>query len=1097
MKFKIPLTAFLLTVLLQWGTGVCAQDTMQTVTLSRKNASLQSLLKEINEQTGIGYLYESRWLARSVKVTIKVKNEPIISVLDKCFAEQPFSYVFSGHSITFVERTISDRNIDSSIIVTGTITNQRKGPLPGAYVMIKDMLVGTTTDSAGHFEIVVPGLQSLLEISFVGYNPQTIRIDNKQPLLIVLAEKPTYLEEVITQGYTTTQRKMSLATITKIKYEEINRQPVNNPLGTLQGRVPGLLVTQKSGLPGSGYSFLARGQRSIGISADNLPSNSPLFIIDGIPFLNSSEVMTQRTGIISAFSPFSTINPADIESIEVLKDANATSIYGSLGANGVILITTRKPNAGKPSIDINMYTGFGKITRSLDFMTTKEYVEMRREALMNDGETATPLNSPDLFWDTTRYINWPEKLIGGTAHVSNAHIRMSGGSATTQVSGSIGYNKESTVFPGDFYKSLLSASLQVIHQQSKKLDIVYSTSYGFDKNYFPSRDLTQYISSLPNMAPPYGPNGALVFREDEVSTGNPMQFVHQPVQVSMERITGSVKLNYKFFPWLHAKANLGYNSLTTTEHIRIPMTSQDPDLLPTPSRLAVFAGSKMKSLIAEPQLEFIQNTFTKGKIKALIGTSFRDQTGTSNTVTGSGYTNDENMGSIAAAASILASNEKRQYRLHSIYGLLNYVWDNKYLTEVTARRDGSSRFGPDRQFANFASFAAGWIFSNEKFFQDAFPIISFGKLRISYGTTGNDQIGDYQFLDTWISTQYPYPNQTSPGVRPVRLYNNDYQWELQKSTDIGLDIGLLNDKVFISSVWNQGHTSNQLISYSLPGQAGFGGVLRNFPAVVQNRNIEFQVKTILADKQNFKWNTNFNISLQRNKLIKFPGLESTAYGRIFRIGQPLNLKLGYLSDGVDPATGVYKILYPDGTPIDIPNTLPTEKDRVIIGSFDPKFFGGFENSMQYKNWRFDLHFYFVKQQGFNQITSQSIPAGFLPYNQPRDVLNNWQKPGENASYQLYTQNSSSPAYYAAFYYSQSSAIISDASFIRLKNLSVSYNLRYEWIRKLKMSSCNLYVHAQNLLTLTSYKGNDPENGTINQAGLPPLKMVTFGIQASL
>lgn len=1092
------LTAILvLTACLQLAAVVCHAQ-KQTISLSFKEAPLQAVMTEIRTQTGLDFLYDVEWLKLAKPVTIEMKDASVDAVLDSCFSNQPFTYARSGSIITIISRSLLQKPMappKNIMDVTGKVINMNGSPLEGATVTVKGTTTGTTTNAAGDFILKEVSKQEMLEITYVGYLPQEVKVNKINNAAIRMEVNPLSLDAVVTTGYTMNTKRYTLGTSTKINSTEISNQPVNNPLAVMQGKVPGMVVTQRGGLPGSGFNVQIRGQRSIGTTPGVLPPNSPLFVIDGVPFLTSAETLTQRSQIV-ANSPFSTINPADIESIEILKDANATSIYGSLGANGVVLITTKRARVGKTTVDIKMYTGWGKVARSLEYMNTEQYIQMRKEALANDGETPTTLNAPDLMlWNTNRYIDWKNKLIGGSSHLSNAHIRLSGGTATTQFTASIGLNKETTVFPGDFSKTLISSSMQVSHtSENKRLEAIVTASYGSDKSKLMSQDPTFTIDLVsPNSPAPLDSLGKLVFRENSVSFLNPYSYFYQPYDFLMERLTSSVKINYKLFSWLHVRTNLGYSIITGDEYKALPMASQDPLLNPTGE--AAFGQSKSRNWIVEPQLEFTQSLFgEKNKLKAIAGTSFREQISKYYLNLGTGYTNDAVLGTLNGAAVVAPSNESKLYRIQSLYGLINYTWDYKYLIEFTGRRDGSSRFGPKKQFGYFGSVAAGWIFSNEKFIQNSLRFISYGKLRVSYGSTGNDQIGDYEFFDTWVRTQYPYQ---VPSYRPNRLYNNEYKWERHNSIDVSLDLRFLNDKILLSAVWNQTTTNNQLTSYQLPSQTGFTSVLKNFPGSVGNRNMEIELSTNNISRNNFKWTTSLNLAIHKNQLLYFPGLSSSSYHTDYMINKPLSLRWAYRTTGVNPVTGVYRILDINKNVINFPNSAPTTVDLVPVGSHAPNYYGGLQNSFHYNNWKLDFMFQFAKQKGLNNVISQALYAGFASFNMPVTLLNRWQKPGDASPYQRYTQDAGSDAFMAAYYYSSSEAIVTDASFIRLKNLSLSYSLPYDWMKKMKMNSCNVFIQGQNLLTITSYKGgHDPESGTVNPLGLPPLKLFVFGIQAS-
>lgn len=1068
----------------------------QTVTLSHKDAALETVIIDIRNQTGYNFLYDIEWLKYAKPVTIEMKDASILAVLDSCFSGQPFTYAVTGSIITIISKNLFQKPISPPKTFQGRVTTMDGVPLEGAYVTVKGTQIRTTTDITGGFQLMDIDRNAVLEVSHITYITQLIRA-NRNPILIKLEINPRSLDAVVATNYATTVRRVSLASSDKISSEEINSAPVSNPLALFAGRVPGVTAVQQSGLPGSGFNIQIRGQKSIGKKSGALPANSPLFVIDGVPFLTSSESLMQKS-LIAANSPFSTINPEDIESIEILKDANSTSIYGSLGANGVVLITTKKPKPGKTNIDVKMSTGWGKVTRKLHYMNTEQYLGMRHEALANDGMLPNSNFDRDLLaWDQNKYIDWPETLIGGTSNMSNAHIRLSGGTDNTQFTASVGYNKETTVFPGDFGKSLISLNLQIFHtSEDKKLEIIFANSYGYDKSKLTVTDVTATLDfAAPNVPETKNQRGALVFRENGFWFANPYVPLYKPLNFITNRLTSSIKLNYKIFSWLHFKSNVGFNSIIGDEYFAEPRASLDS--MTSPTATASWGQGRSKNWLVEPQLEFNKEIKGKHRIKSVIGTSLRSQANGSYLNVGMGYLNDNLLGSIDNAPIKLSSDDNKKYRLQSLYGLINYNFDGRYVIEGTGRRDGSSRFGPDRQFGNFYSVSAGWIFSNEKFIKNSLPFLSYGKLRASYGTTGNDQIGDYEFLDAWTNTTYPYiPTYT--GYVPVKLYNNDFRWEIHKSLDISLDLAFLDERIFFSAVYNQTTTNNQLIQYPLPSQTGFNFVLRNSSASVGNKNFEMELSSINVSKDHFKWNTSVNLTLSKNKLLSFPDLTASTYKNYLVVGQPLDIFMGYRTAGVDPTTGVYRILDRNGNVMDLSMGPPSsDSDKVAIGNFAPRAYGGLYNGIQYRNWKLDVLFQFVKQKGRNHNVVRAQYAGAGQANMPVQLLDRWQKPGDQATYQRYSQDGASEAAIAAFLYTSSDALITDASFIRLKTLSLSYSLPYKWMKKINFKSCNLFVQGQNLLTITSYNGNnDPENGNINVTGLPPLRIINVGIQAS-
>lgn len=1059
----------------------------QTITLSLKDASLQKAFREIKIQTGYSFVYTTEQIKKSNPVSIHIKDASLNEVLDICFTNQPLTFVIDKKYIIVKDKPgQTNTQLEKiGIDITGKIFNEQNEPVIGATVAVKGSNIAAATDSKGEFGFANLRPEDILTISSIGYQSMEIPIGGRTRIMIRLQPFVAILDETIIKGYYTTSKRLNTGSVSKVNAEKISSQPVSNPLAALEGRVPGLQVTQANGLPGSNFTVRIRGQNSI------QNGNSPLYIIDGVPFLNDAEKLTQRDGI-NANSPFNSINPNDIESIEVLKDADATSIYGSRGANGVILITTKKGKAGKTSVDINYYSGWGKVTRTMNYLNTRQYLQMRHEAFINDGITPDVSNAPDLLlWDTTRYTDWKKLLIGGTANSANLNVRLSGGNTFTNFSLNANYYKETTVFPGNFADNRGDVNFSFSHSSpDKKFKTTFSTSYSYDKSNLTREDFTTFIINPPNMYRPYDSLGKLIWSEGGYSAGNPLSILLQKYTGITDRLTSSVILSYTLSPSLTIKTNLGYNYIDFDETSIFPIKAQNPQYNPRGS--ASFGNNYSRTWIIEPQIEFNHGFGKKGNFSFLVGTTWQENQGKSNIVDATGYTNDDLLYSIAGAANKISSNSYNQYNYEALFGRVNYNWDNKYLINLTGRRDGSSRFGPNKQFANFGAIGLGWIFSDEDIIHKALPFLNFGKLRSSYGITGNDQIGNYQYLDTWSNTQYPYQGQ--PGLLPSRLFNPDYTWEENRKLEVATELGFIKNRILLTVNWFLNKSANQIIRYSLPSQAGgnpaINGtfILRNFPGVVQNEGWEMDLNTTNIKKTNFSWNTSFNLTIPRNKLLKFPNLSSSSYAYNYIIGKSLNIIYQYHYLGVDPQTGIYKL-----EDINHDNQLD-EKDYVYGGTTDPKFYGGFENSFQYKGWQLDFLFQFIKQKGIDPIFSSFTANGSLT-NVPVEVLNHWVKPGDIKPYEQYTEDFNNPAYYpATFDVAASDAVLTDASFIRLKNLSISYSLQAKYLKKVKMEKCRFYFQGQNLMTFTKFKGSDPESQT--PTSLPPLKMFTTGIQVT-
>ncbi|HTI09223.1 MAG TPA: SusC/RagA family TonB-linked outer membrane protein [Puia sp.] len=964
-------------------------------------------------------------------------------------------------------------------ILHGRVVDENGKPFSGAAVVVKETSKRTVTGSKGRFTIQASAGQTLV-ISGAGYDDREVVIGAGQmPAIEMELNLASLLNTVIVnKGYYTTTQKLNTGNVSTIKSFEIAEQPVGNLLAALEGRAPGVIVTQSNGLPGAAYSVQIRGQNSI------LSGNEPLYLVDGVPFTNTSISL----GAISANglqSPFNSINPGDIESIEILKDADATAIYGSRGANGVVLISTKKGRIGKTKLDINVYTGAGKTTRTINLLNTQQYIQMRREAFANDNIQPDLTNAPDLTaWNGTRNTDWKKLLIGGTAQTTDVQASMSGGNAQTQFLFGAGYHKETTVFPGNLSDGRGSIHFNFTHNTpDNKFKMVFTTSYSSDKNNLIGQDLTGFIRLSPNAPVPYDAAGKLNWSEGGADYSNPMASLMQRSDAVAENLLSNLVLRYQLLPGLSLKADLGYNNMQLMQTFIYPGASLNP--LYNFNGFAQYSDNHFSSWIAEPQAEY-RNSWGKGKLEVLAGTTFQ-QTKTDGSIAyASNFSSDALLQSPSAAGETFLINNNTLYHYQAVFGRISFNWGDKYLLNLTGRRDGSSRFGPNRQFANFGAIGAAWVFSKEPFIKETFPFLNYGKLRGSIGVTGNDQIGDYKYLNTYSTYGYPYQGQT--GLVPTQLNNPDYSWETNRKSELGLELGFLKDRFVMMASYYDNHSSNQLINSTLPIQTGFSGIIQNLPALVENNGWEFQLNTALVKSRNFAWDVSLNLTIAQNKLLKFPDLANSDYSSRFAIGKPLNMIKLVHQTGVDPQTGVFQFEDKEGHTTSTPS-LPD--DYTVIKDLSPACYGGLSNRLQYKGFSLNVFFQFVKQEGFNYALNNATPGSMT--NQSVDVLSRWRKPGDHTNIQLYTTTDPGSAAYT-YYSSFSDGAVSDASFIRWKNASLSYSFPAKWGGRIKAQGIRLYLQGQNLLTITNYKGGDPE--TKNAATLPPLKTITAGIQVT-
>ncbi|CAA9194667.1 TonB-dependent receptor P26 [Flavobacterium bizetiae] len=957
--------------------------------------------------------------------------------------------------------------------VQGTITDGAS-PLPGVTIAIKNKLKSSTiSDFTGQYSLLVSPSDTLV-VSFMGFKTALVPVNGRTTVNVKLGFDTTTLQEVrVNAGYYSTKQSERTGSISSITSKDIDIQPVTNVLAAMQGRMAGVSITQTTGIPGGNFEIKIRGQNSL-----RAEGNAPLYIIDGVPYASDPIGSAQ----ISTLFPYATgalngINPEQIQSIEVLKDADATSIYGSRGANGVVLITTKKGQKGKTKFTLSASSGAGKVTQFVKMMDTNQYLAMRRRAFANDGITDYPESAYDIngTWDQNRNTNWQKELLGGTSLFTDMQGSVSGGSANTNFYLSGNYHSESTVFPGDFLYKKGGGQFNMNHQsEDQKFKIQFSAGYTLQDNDQPSFDLTTEARTIaPNAPELYNPDGTLNWANS--TWQNPLRNLPAKFESKTHDFLANTMLSYEVLPGLLLKTSMGYTNLRHGETRLNPSTIYDPAFHVGSSSSSLILGSTSRnSWIIEPQLNW-ERAIGNHKLGLLLGGTFQQQSTAQLVESGTGFSSNSLIYNLAAASRIkILTDNAILYKYQAFFGRLNYNWKERYIVNLTARRDGSSRFGPGNQFATFGAIGAAWLFSKESFLTE-FSWLSFGKLRGSYGTTGSDQIGDYQFLDTYATSGVLYGGKS--GLAPSRLYNPNFAWETNRKLELALETGFLQDRIFFTAAWYRNRSSNQLVGIPMPGTTGFSSLQSNLEATVQNAGWEFTLRTVNLSKGAFGWTSSLNLSFSRNKLLRFPGLEGSTYSEKYRLNAPLNITLLYEYTGIDPKTGLYQFrdINNDGK-ISFPD------DKQIVMDLNPQYYGGLQNQLSYKGWSLDFLFQFVKQKNVNY----PVGATGEMYNQPEVTQHAWQQPGDLGPYQIQTAGYNFDALTAGSLYSESTASISDASFIRLKNISLWYDL------PLKQTKCRLMIQGQNLLTFTGYRDGDPEFTSFGS--LPPLRVITAGVQ---
>jgi len=1097
-------TVILIASLLQ----VSAAGFAQKITLNQRNTSLEAVLKEIRKQSGYDYYYDSKILSKDQKVSVSVKDATIDQALKEVLNGLPVVYEIEGKTIsikkkesTFLER-LADRW--ASIDVSGRVVDADGRGLPGASVSVKGKGgKAVSTGANGSFYLKGVEEDATLAVSFIGYVSKEVKVA-KELGDIMLEVSLSKLDEVQVIAYGTTTQRLSTGNVTTIKADVIEKQPVNNPLLALQGRVPGLFIEQATGFAGTGVKVRIQGQNSLNNGSD------PLYIVDGVPYnsqllsgsyADGSQILGNSGGNTYG-NPLSFINPSDIESIDVLKDADATAIYGSRAANGAILITTKKGKAGDTRVSLNLQSGWAKVPRKLDLMNSEQYLEMRREAFVSDGLMVEggPYGDSDLNgnWDNSRNTDWQKELIGGTAGYQDMNTSISGGNERTTFLIGAGYHRETTVFPGNFEDNKGSLHFNINNASAnQKFKVQFSGSYLFDRNLLPNYDLTEPAIRMAPVAPSlYKPNGSINWEPDNAGNStfltNPIGIIFNKYLNKTHNLNSNLILDYQIIPGLYFKTSIGYNSLTSNITNKSLLQSVQPEFLQYNTRATIFGNSTNSSWTIEPQLIYSKN-IGSGKLEGLLGATVLQNNTDVSYVTAFGFSNDLVMDDIMSAPNVRPSATLNSvYKSNALFARINYNLKDKYIINLTGRRDGSSRFGSQRQFHNFGALGAAWIFSQENIVKDKLSFLSFGKIRGSFGTTGSDQIGEYQFLSLYSPLDQAIAYQGIPAYQPNGLSNPYLEWEETRKLQFGLDLGFLKDRVLFNANYYANYSSNQLSNYSLPLTTGFSGITRNQSYRIKNSGWELMLSATNIHSDNFRWTSSINITLPKTLLVDYPDIVKSSAAFTSIIGEPLTSRRVFKFLGVDPATGAYQFADKNGNPTISPND---PLDKTIIVDLAPSFYGGLQNTLTYKEFQLDFMLTFVKQVAENYGLGVGYPGNFNGglRNQPETLLGRWKKPGDVSAIQRVTTGYA--LYQSTEFMKQSDAFWENAAYIRLKNVSLSWKLPSRWCNVMNLRNCNLFIQGQNLWTLTNYSGLDPE--TKSSSTLPALRVVTIGLKVNL
>ncbi len=990
-------------------------------------------------------------------------------------------------------------NAQSRQITGKVVSESEPSGIPFVNVVIKGTTQGTTTDFEGNYSLSISNPDTtVLVFSYVSYVDREIRVGNQTVINVTLEPDTDILEEVVITGYGSEVKGDIIGSITTVSAKDFEDMPVIGMDQALQGQAAGVQVTQSSGTPGGGITVRIRGSTSISAS------NRPLFIVDGVPVEDGALALRSFGG--QNDNALASLNPNDIESLQVLRDASAKAIYGSRAANGVVLITTKRGKSGQTQFNFDVRRGVIDITNKVDLLNADQLLDLQREAVINAGGNADAAGLINGVTDAVD-TDWLDEILRN-AILQEYQLSYSGGTDNTRLFVSGNYRDEEGVQLNNRFQRL-TGSFKLDHRVNNRLDILTNLTLSKTKNDRVKGDnfldgvYSGAIKSLPFYSP-FDEQGNLTGPNSPSYAGfpnfNPVgQAILPRFETHATKILGGVTVRYLLTEDLNltSKISIDYNNVFEDQFE--PSSTAIGGFLPSVggAGYGVYSTGVYTTLIQNNILTW-KRSWNDQNLSVLGGTEVVYRTVRSSNVQGRLFPSDDftyitSSGIVDAGSSFYSQNG-----LVSFISEAKYDFKDKYLFSATLRADGSSRFGEGSRFGVFPAFSAGWRISSESF-MEKFTFVDDLKIRSSIGLTGNERIGDFGFLGTWAASTY----NGVTGTGPASLGNPELQWERTREFNFGIDMALFDSRLQINLDLYDKFTDNLLLNRQLPATTGFGAVTGNV-GNVGNRGVELNISTVNYDGEDLAWRTSINFSRNVNEVIAlsdtlpiFTGYTGSgvAATSIVQEGEPLGSFWGLEFLGVDPATGdaIYEDINGDGT--------INDQDGQIIGTAQPDFIGGITNSVNWKRFDFNL---FVQFSYGNDILNFSnttlLNAGEdIENNQVVAALKRWREPGDITSVPRYERGNT-------FNNRHSSRFIEDGSYLRIKNLTIGYTVPLDFSSKYNLRSMRLYVSATNLLTLTSYTGGDPEVSTLDGSviaqgidffTLPQVRTLMLGLKIGL
>lgn len=1137
MRIQLVLISFFLLILqLQ-----AYESKAQRVTLIANHTSLEDVLKQFVDQTSYDFLYNPELLKKySVPVTIERKNSTMEEALTKIFDNQPnLSYAIDQKTVIIRPKkgnseTTHPTDIKQVLEIKGRIIDSKGEPLPGASVKVKGTATGTVANANGYFSLKSVDSRAILVVSYTGFISQEIPVNGRKEIAVSLVEDRQSLKELVVIGYGTQQKMDLTGSVSQIDMQDVNLAPVSSFTEALAGRAAGVQVSSNDGQPGESQQIIIRGAGSL------TQDNAPLYVVDGFP-LEDFQV--------------SSLNPNDIESITILKDASATAIYGARAANGVVVVETKKGKVGKPTIEINSSLGFQDIRKQMDLMSPYEFVKYQSEInpvhantfYFQDGKTLESYRDVE-------GINWQDEVFR-TALTQIHNISLRGGVNQTKysLSGSI-FDQNSVIINTGFKRN--QGRISIDQGISKKLKVGFIANFSETNSFgIPAststgtNDVSNYLFyNTWGYRPVTGDDTNLLTEEVDEDIIDANQIRINPVLTAENTYRKNIvkNLSANFYTWYNITDDLTFKLTAGTSRRDTRNEAFNNSLTPqgSPQNIANSRGINgsisffgINNWSNENILTYNKTINKHHKINLLAGFSLQ-----STARDGYGYSAqllpNEELGipgfDEGTPSSLTAQDSKST--LASFFNRLNYNYKSKYLFTATFRGDGSSKFSVGNRWGYFPSGAFAWNMVKENFMKPL-RFVSNSKLRLSYGLTGNNRVGDFSYLpgiNLPANVTVSFDNATpSKALVFNGLGNQNLKWETTTQVDIGYDLGLLNEKIQLTLDVYRKTTDDLLLNALIPYTTGFSSAFKNI-GKVRNEGLEIELRTINIKKPAFSWESSFNISFNRSEVLELTEGQNKLFSNVnfssfyansplwvAEIGKPVASFHGFIFDGVyqfedfdNPSPGTYllkneiptngnprqsimpgDIKYKDLNNDGIVNTL----DQTIIGRAIPIHIGGFSNNFSYKGFLLNVFLqwsYGNKIYNANRLLLDGNGLLYRSLNQYASYENRWTP--ENPSNEYFRAGGQGP------FGVNSSRVLEDGSYLRLKTISLGYQVPKKYIQQFYLNSLTLHASAQNLLTWTNYSGMDPEVSVRNSAltpgfdysAYPHAQTIVFGLKAS-